>query len=236
MSVFLFGSCRIWNTIEKIESIEITNKSFRTLMHSIGQYIQEIEFIKKQKEIPDDLLKYMYYNNYTKLLTEDKEGTLNNLIKYYNESKYVIAEMQTLKYIETTGYHLDLIQCNRNTEENLLVRNDEDDFDIKVYGKIEFIDLVKKFIMSIKHKKVIFIGHLYSEKAGIKKINQRLIINNVVRKICDNNKSYFINPSKIFETYDWNYIMKDSQHYTEEGEIIVSEYIRAELDRIMSNF
>jgi hypothetical protein len=90
--------------------------------------------------------------------------------------------------------------------------------------------------MSIKHKKIIFIGHLYSEKPGIKKINQRFIINNIVRKICDNIKSYFIDPSKIFETYDWNYIMKDSQHYTEEGEIIVSEYIRAELDRIMSNF
>jgi hypothetical protein len=50
------------------------------LTHSIGQYIQEIEFIKKEKEIPDDLLKYMYYSNYTRLLTEDKEGTLRNLL------------------------------------------------------------------------------------------------------------------------------------------------------------
>ena len=240
MSVFILGSCRIWNTLEKIESIEISNKNFRTLMHGIGQYIQEIEFIKRTKEIPSELLKYMYYNNYAKLLTEKKEDTLKKIIKCYNDSKFIIAEMQTLKYIESNGYQLDLIQCNRNNpeDENVLVRKDENDLDteIKVYGKVEFIDLVKKFIMSIKHKKIIFIGHLYSPKPNIKKINQRLIINNIVNKICDNNKTYFINPSKIFEIYEWDYIMKDSQHYTEEGEIIVSEYIYAEMNRIMSNF
>jgi len=233
VSVFIFGSCRIWNTIEKIESIVISNKNYRTLLHGIAQYIQELEFYKKQKEIPIHLLKYMYYNNYTKLLEEKKQDTLNKVSKCYLDSKYIVAEMQTLKYIESEGYQLDLIQVNRNAEENALV-NTSMDTEIKVHNKIEFIDLVKKFIVSNKNKKIIFIGHLYSEKANIKKINQRFIINNLVNRICDNKKSFFINPSRIFEIYEWDYIMKDSQHYTEEGEIIVGEYIYAELTRIMA--
>ena len=235
MSIYIFGSCRIWNTLEKIDSIEITNKYYRTLLHSIGQYIQEIEFIQKKKDIPTNLLKLMYYSNYANLLKDNREDTLKNIIKCYNDAKYVITEMQTLKYIESNNYHLDLIQCNRITEEENLVINNVDTT-IKIYNKNNFIDLVKKFIMSIKNKKIIFIGHLYSEKAGIKKINQRFIVNNIVNKICDNNKTFFINPSKIFEIYEWDYIMKDSQHYTEEGEIIVSEYIYAELNRIMLEF
>ena len=43
MKVFIFGSCRVWNIFESIDFINIQNKNYRTLMHSIGQYNQEID-------------------------------------------------------------------------------------------------------------------------------------------------------------------------------------------------
>ena len=48
MKVFIFGSCRVWNIFESIDFINIQNKNYRTLMHSIGQYNQEIDFVNNK--------------------------------------------------------------------------------------------------------------------------------------------------------------------------------------------
>ncbi len=100
MKVFIFGSCRVWNTLENINFIEIQNKNYRTLMHSIGQYNQEIDFINKKIDINPENYEYMYYSNYYNLLIENKENLQNNLFDFLNNSDYIIAEMQTLKFIK----------------------------------------------------------------------------------------------------------------------------------------
>ncbi len=224
MKVFIFGSCRVWNTLENINFIKIQNKNYRTLMHSIGQYNQEIDFINKKIDINPENYEYMYYSNYYNLLIENKENLQNNLFDFLNNSDYIIAEMQTLKFIEKDNLELDMVQCQRKPN----------NFEIKAYNKTILINKINEFIKKLPNKKIIFIGHVFDESVGIKKINTRLVINNLVKNIVNNKNTFFINPSNVFKNNKWNDIMKDSSHYTIEGEKIIKEYIESEIKKIIS--
>ncbi len=193
-------------------------------MHSIGQYNQEINFINKKIDINQENYEYMYYSNYYNLLLENKENVQNSLLNLLNHSDYIIAEMQTLKFIEKDNLELDIIQCQRN----------QNNFEIKAYNKTILTNKINEFIENLPNKKIIFIGHVYDESVGIKKINTRLVINNLVKNTVNNKNTFFINPSNVFKNNKWNDIMKDSSHYTILGEKIIKEYIESEIKKIIS--
>ena len=222
MKVFIFGSCRVWNIFENIDFVNIQNKNYRTLMHSIGQYNQEIDFINNKIDINPDNYKFMYYSNYSNLLNENKKKVQDDLLNLINSSDYIIAEMQTLKFIEKDSIELDMVQSQR----------EDNNFEIKAYNKTVLTNKIMDFILKFPDKKIIFIGHVYDESAGIKKINTRAVINNLVKKIVNNKTTFFINPSEVFKNHKWNDIMKDSSHYSNFGEKIIKEYIEEQIKKI----
>ena len=222
MKIFIFGSCRVWNILENINFVNIQNNNYRTLLHSISQYSQELDIINNRLEINQELYKSMYYSNYYTELLKDKNIVFNNLQNNINNSNYIVAEMQTLKYIDNDGIELDLVQSWRH----------DDSPNLKCYNKTQFINKVNEFILKLPNKKIIFIGHMYDERAGISKINVRFVINKIMKNFANNKNIYFINPSNIFSKYTWNEIMKDSSHYSEFGQKIVMEYLKEELTKI----
>jgi hypothetical protein len=222
MKIFIFGSCRVWNSLENINFVNIQNNNYRTLMHSISQYSQELDIINNKLILNPENYKSMYYFNYYTELLKDKNTFLNNLKTCVNNSDYILAEIQTLKYIDNSGIELDIVQSVRNAENH----------NFKYYNKTQFIKKVNEFILRLPNKKIIFVGHMYDDRVGITKINVRCITNKIMQKFANNKNIYFINPSNVFLKYSWKEIMKDSSHYTDFGEKIVLEYLKEELLKI----
>lgn len=231
MKVFIFGTQRIWNIFEKIDIIDITNSNYKIYSNNIDQYIQELNQVLQKINIPIENFNLMFQKDILKSLNNNSDKVFKDLLVAYNKADYIIVDMQSLKYFKKDNYYYDVSLFSKNSTES----SSSNIGDGSVHSKEEFILLLRTFANLVRNKKIFFVGTLYHDSANLKKINQRMIINNIVNKFVDNNKTYFINPSTVFDLYDWTYIMKDSNHCTEEGELIVQEYIRAEMEYLDEN-
>ncbi len=225
MKVFIFGSQKLWSIIEKIDIIEITNTNNRLYSNNIGQYIQELNQIQKKSSIPSENYEYMYQKDIVKVLNKNSDIFFNDLLSAYNKADYIIVELQSFKYLKNVNYYVDPLLYTK-------INSSSSTTECLSHTKDEFLLLLRTFTNLIRKKKICFVGTLYHELSNLKKINFRMVLNSLVAKFVANNyeKTHFINPSNIFDLYDWNYIMKDSNHCTEDGELIVQEYIRAEME------
>jgi hypothetical protein len=230
MKVFIFGSQKLWSIMEKIDIIEITNNNNRLYSNNIGQYIQELNQIQKKIIIPSENFEYMYPKDVVKMLKKNTDEIFNDLLSAYNKADYIIVELQNFKYSKKDNYFVDPVLYSK-------INSSATNNDSLNHTKDEFLLLLRTFTNLIRKKKICFVGTIYHDSSNLKKINFRMVLNSLIYKFVANNfeKTYFINPSNIFDLYEWSYIMKDSNHCTEDGDLIVKEYIRAELEYLCEN-
>ncbi len=216
MKIFIYGSCRVWDLLAK----DFTILNTRTLMHDISQYIQELKFYNRKIDIPSQYYQYMYYSTYRLKINENKELMLNENLKYINEADIIVVEISTIKYILKDTYYLDIQQTSYN-------KNNITDALEKKYDSKTFRQKMEEFLKLLSNKKILFVGHIYTNDMCIDKLKVREQLNNWIEeniKECDN--AYFFNPSTIVAKYGWNEIMKDTSHYSENGKKIMSCHIK----------
>lgn len=220
IKAFIFGSCRIWDTTNFCAQLNI-----RTLMHDISQYIQEIQFYRSTKSISnqDENMKYMYYNNYRTLLTNQKETILQSQLDSVNSADIIIVEICTLKYIQVNDVYYDLQMCAKY--KNLISA-------IKKYDEKLFLEKMEQFIKMLPNKKILFVGHIYDkERMAGTKLEVRKILNGWISKSVDNINTHFLDLSSLFETHTYEKIMSDTEHYSKVGKKI----IRSKLKTVLAN-
>lgn len=212
MKLFIFGSCRVWDLLI---SKYVTILNNRTLMHDVGQYVQEIKFYNKEIIIPEHLYQYIYYSEYKQKILNNKEQLLECQNNYLKEADLVIVEISTLKYIIEDEIYLD-IQQTINKPNNIILS----------YNKIQFENKINELIGLLNNKKILFVGHIYTPKFNIDKLTIRKILNEWINNAIKNHPNvYFFNPSEIIEKYGWEEMMKDTTHYTKKGKNTMKNYV-----------
>ena len=220
--IFIFGSCRIWDTTNFC-----TQLNPRTLMHDISQYIQEIQFYQKIKPLNEQLVEYMYYNEYKQKIIEQKELALKTQLEKLQEADIVIAEICTLKYILVDGTYYDLQKC---------ASYPRGQFSIKTYDKKTFQQKVREFIELIPNKKILFVGHIYDANFMTNsKLKVRQVLNSWINELVDHARTHFFNPSSLLEKFPYKQIMLDTSHYNKKGKKIVKGELKIFLAKIINH-
>jgi hypothetical protein len=222
MKVFTSGSCRIvsvinngYNLVNVIHSWigHYTSINYLSFYHSTKQHIQFINYIRKNIEIPDNILNNFMIGGNEELDKMRKERT-ENIRKEFELCDVYIFEICSLKY-----FTHNMFQINKKINEEYI--QDKDD----LYNDL---DIIRSMIPI--EKKIIFQSHIrlnvvYSNETN--RIEKREIINDVITRYCNNNKE------KNVQHFDPSYLVQlnphiieaDNKHFHDTQYKLVFDYI-----------
>jgi len=182
-----------------------------TLFHDPGTILQEIKVIHNELSISEDKYNLIYYSLYKQDIINNKTKFYSDLYNKFVKSDFILIELTTIKTILCDNIYVDIIQSRRNNSENvkLYYKDDEIIFEKNIIKLIEFV--------KSKKKKIFIIGHIYSNKWKVKKLERRIILNQILEKVCNKFNVKFFNPSILLDKYSEKELLIDSSHYTKKG-------------------
>lgn len=204
MKVFTSGSCRIvsvlnngYNLVNVVHTWIGYNTSinFLSFYHNTKQHIQFIRYIRKEIEIPDNIINNCMIGGNNELDKMRKER-IENIRKEFDSCDIYIFEICSLKIFTDKA-----IQINKKMNEEYI--QDKDD----LYNDL---DIIRNMIPI--EKKIIFQSHIrlnviHNDES--KRIEKREIINEVVSRYCKDNEE------KNIQHFDPSYLVKLNPHILE---------------------
>ncbi len=230
MKIFTSGSCRIlqlYNELKNIVFVHSLPETYMTKIHNIKQHIQFILFIKKQIDLPQDIIGQFIelFSNKQKCknlkysLSESFEK-INKVNTNFDDCDIYIFEVSSLKIFEMNGFQIqeDLAWKKLNSEKiTNSVQNSNDLLkDLEILHSL--ISPAKKIIFQCHFRPNIIYG---DNKLAV--ANREIIYETLIHFSKMHKNVFIIDPSiflqENIDCYDGNL------HFTSIGNVKYAEYL-----------
>tara|TARA_B100000925_G_C21994480_1_gene468288 strand:+ start:1083 stop:1862 length:780 start_codon:yes stop_codon:yes gene_type:complete len=249
--IFISGSCRLLrafgsdynNKVYALNSLDtkFIGNNFMGKLHDIDQHIQFIKYLTNKITIPKKILS-LFLTTYWKDINLSENDSHRNSDKLkeiqnkFNIANIYIFEICSLKTYYKEGFFVQEELCRPSPESvNLFIKNKSEGnnifekYDTKILSSEELylkLNILRNLIHS--SKPIVFQTHLRPNimyNNDNMSIKNREIIFNTIENFCKNNINVFIyDPSIIVKLYG-STMLKDNNHFSEEGHIKNFEYI-----------
>lgn len=241
ISVTVFGTCRIYLPLKKLQYRElislnnITDSNIRTYVHSTQEIIQQIKLCQELIELPPlEIAQYIF----------TKEYSGQKLINNFDKTDIFFVEISTNKLAKFQGFFLKpyLVEelLNSYKFQNDLDKNTDPKFSSierniineVIIEKLNASSVIKDMLQIsslLGNKKIIFVTHLNAKMKNGEYIPGRDALIKVVETGAEKCGQLILNPTTVAENYDQSIILKnpdqDLTHYSQFFENKLANFI-----------
>ncbi len=220
------GSCRCLTPLYYLnnENMIIYNSlsnwyikpTFLGKLHNTKQIIQFIKFIKKEIELPNDVLE-LFLTTYSSFINpcfarhNNPHEIVDTIHNEINNIEYVFIEVCSIKIFKYNNHHVSIEHIKH--PDNGINKNN---IEYELQTKEDLINDLEEIIQLLPNKKIIFITHFNFDD-----IPNRQIINEALTFITN---KYNLQIFRPYEDLDIKNILRhmDNEHYSNKGLLMVA--------------